>query len=193
MTSALRFARSMGRINDATGVTLRWLAVVMVLLGAYNALARYFTRQFGVPLSSNALNEAQWYLFTLIFLLGSAYALRHDVHIRVDVFYARLSARRKAWTDIAGTILFLIPFCVLMLWVAWSPVRISWAIREVSPDPGGLPRYPIKAVILLSFALLLLQGIAFIIERVAIVRGELPAAAVDPKPDEPDVRHGEGL
>jgi TRAP-type mannitol/chloroaromatic compound transport system permease small subunit len=193
MDSALKFARSMGRLNDFIGGILRWLAVAMVLLGAYNAIARYATARFGVALSSNALNEAQWYLFTLIFLLGSAYALRHDVHIRVDVVYARLSARGKAWMDIAGTILFLIPFCVLMVWVAWVPVMNSWRIREVSPDPGGLPRYPIKAVIILCFLLLLLQGIAFIVERLAIVKGLVPAAALAPRPDEPDVRHGEGL
>jgi TRAP-type mannitol/chloroaromatic compound transport system permease small subunit len=193
MELSLRYARAMGRINDAIGAVLRWLAVAMVLLGSYNALARYATAKFGVALSSNALNEAQWYIFTLIFLLGSAYALRHDVHIRVDVLYSRLTPRGKARMDIAGTILFLIPFCVLMLWVGWNPVRNSWMIREVSPDPGGLPRYPIKAVVLISFGLLLLQGIAFIIERLAIARGKLSPAAVAPKPDEPDVRHGEGL
>jgi TRAP-type mannitol/chloroaromatic compound transport system permease small subunit len=193
MEFALKYARTIGRINDSIGVVLRWLAVLMVLLGSYNAIARYATARLGVALSSNALNEAQWYLFTLIFLLGSAYALRHDVHIRVDVLYARLTTRGKAWMDIAGTILFLIPFCVLMIWVAWTPVLNSWRIREVSPDPGGLPRYPIKAVIILSFVLLFLQGIAFIIERLALARGELAAAAVAPKPDEPDVRHGEGL
>jgi TRAP-type mannitol/chloroaromatic compound transport system permease small subunit len=193
MKTALKFARSMGRINDSIGVVLRWLAVAMVLLGAYNALARYLTPVVGFRLGSNALNEAQWYMFTLIFLLGSAYALRHDVHIRVDVVFGRLSDRARAVLDIAGTLLFLIPFCVLMLWVTWAPVRNSWMIREVSPDPGGLPRYPIKSVILISFAILLLQGVALIIERLAIVRGVLPAAAVEPKPGEPDTRHGEGL
>jgi TRAP-type mannitol/chloroaromatic compound transport system permease small subunit len=193
MNTALKFARSMGRINDSIGAALRWLAVLMVLLGAYNALARYLTPALGVPLSSNALNEAQWYIFTLIFLLGSAYALRHDVHIRVDVLFARLSDRSKALLDIGGTVLFLIPFCVLMLWVTWGPVRNSWMVREVSPDPGGLPRYPIKAVILLAFALLLLQGVALIIERLAIVRGVLPPAALAPLPSERDSRHGEGL
>jgi TRAP-type mannitol/chloroaromatic compound transport system permease small subunit len=115
------------------------------------------------------------------------------VHIRVDVLFARLSDRAKAWLDIGGTLLFLIPFCVLMLWVTWGPVRNSWMIREVSPDPGGLPRYPIKSVILIAFALLLLQGIAVIVERLAVIRGVLPAVALEPKPSEPDVRHGEGL
>ena len=183
----------MGRINDSIGILLRWLAVAMVLLGAYNAIARYLTPVVGVTLTSNALNEAQWYMFTLIFLMGAAYALRHDVHIRVDVLFSRLSDRGKAWLDIAGTVLFLIPFCVLMLWVTWTPVLNSWRIREVSPDPGGLPRYPIKAIILVSFGLLLLQGLALIIERLAVLKGMIPASAVQPKPDEPDVRHGEGL
>src|SRR5688572_13705292 len=188
MQAALAFARTMGRINDAIGTMLRWLAVAMVLLGAYNALARYITPKVGFALSSNALNEAQWYLFTLIFLLGSAYALRHDVHIRVDVVYGRLSAKAKAWVDIAGTVLFLIPFSVLMIWVSYTPIVNSWRLRETSPDPGGLPRYPIKAIVLLSFALLMLQGFAMIVERLAIVKGIVPPTALPPRPDEPDVR-----
>ncbi|HKJ03054.1 MAG TPA: TRAP transporter small permease subunit, partial [Longimicrobiales bacterium] len=149
----------------------RWLALFMVLLGAVNAILRYLTRYTGVSLASNAYTELQWYFFSLIFLLGAAYGLRHDVHVRVDVLYARLSRKTQAWIDIAGTVLFLIPFCVLMLWVSWPAVRNSWSIREVSPDPGGLPRYPIKAVILLCFVLLLLQGLSHIVKQVEVLQG----------------------
>ena len=132
----------------------------MVALGAYNAVARYLTRSVGVALSSNALNELQWYLFSVIFLLGAAYGLRVDAHVRVDVLYSRLSMRARGWIDLVGTMLFLIPFSIVMLWVSWGTVRNSFMIREGSPDPGGLPRWPIKALILVSFALLLVQGIA---------------------------------
>lgn len=194
MDTALRLARAVSRLNDRIGVILRWLAVIMILVGAYNAIARYATRSFEVTLTSNALNELQWYIFTLIFLLGAAYGLRHDVHVRVDVVYARLGVRRRAWIDLLGTVLFLIPFSLVMLWVTWAPVQRSWAIREVSPDPGGLPRYPIKAVILLAFALLVLQGLAMATQQVAILRGRPDGASPPgPAPGEPDVRHGEGL
>ncbi|MDT8340054.1 MAG: TRAP transporter small permease subunit [Longimicrobiales bacterium] len=160
MRTLRRLAGAVERLNQGLGGVLRWLALLMVLMGAYNALARYLTRYAGVSLSSNALNEAQWYLFSLIFLLGAAYGLKVDAHVRVDVVYGRLSERARGWIDLLGTVLFLIPFTVVMLWVSYPTVRNSWGVREVSPDPGGLPRYPIKAVILVSFALLLLQGIA---------------------------------
>ena len=166
-----RFVRAVDRLNDGLGAGLRWLALVMVLVGAYNAVARYATRFTGTQLSSNALNELQWYLFSVIFLLGAAYALRHDVHVRVDVLYGRLSRKGRAWIDLLGGVLFLLPFSALMLWVSWPAVRNSWVIRETSPDPGGLPRYPIKALILVSFGLLALQGIAEVTRNAALVRG----------------------
>lgn len=165
-----RFVRTVEALNDRLGVVLRWAALVMVLIGAYNAVARYLTRFTGFRLSSNALNELQWYLFSAIFLLGAAYALRHDVHVRVDVLYTRLSRKGRAWIDLLGSLLFLLPFSLLMLWVSWPAVRNSWIIGEVSPDPGGLPRYPIKALILVCFALLALQGLAEIVRNVAVLR-----------------------
>jgi TRAP-type mannitol/chloroaromatic compound transport system permease small subunit len=174
-----RFASLVERLNDEIGRVLRWLALAMVLMGAYNAVARYLTRWAGVSLSSNALNELQWYAFSLIFLLGAAYGFRHDVHVRVDVLYSRLSAGTRAWIDIAGTVFFLLPFSLVMLWVSWPMVRASWAVRETSPDPGGLARYPIKAVILLCFLLLVLQGLAHLVRQAQVLRGE-----ATPRPDE---------
>ena len=169
---ALRtFADAVDTLNQRLGGALRWLALAMVLMGAYNAVARYLTRYAGVSLSSNALNEAQWYAFSLIFLLGAAYGLKVDAHVRVDVLYGRLSEKARGWIDLLGTLLFLLPFTVLMLWVTYPAVRNSWSVREVSPDPGGLPRYPIKAVILVSFALLLLQGVAQAVRAVDRIRG----------------------
>ena len=166
-----RFSAAVDGLNDRIGSTIRWLALVMVLVGAFNAIARYMTRYTGFALSSNAYLDLQWYFFSLIFLLGAAYGLNHDVHVRVDVLYSRLSEKTRAAIDLAGTVLFLLPFSLLMLWVSWPPVRNSWAIREASPDPGGLPRYPIKAVILISFALLVLQGLSQVAKQVAVLRG----------------------
>lgn len=188
-----RFVRAVDAVQDRLGAALRWLALVMVLIGAYNAVARYLTRYTGQALSSNALNELQWYLFSMIFLLGAAYGLRRDVHVRVDVLYTRLSVKGQAWIDLLGGLIFLIPFSLLMLWVSYPAVRNSWAIREVSPDPGGLPRYPIKALILVSFALLVVQGLAQAARSVAVIRGAAWPLADEESRDGMSERHGEGL
>lgn len=167
----LRISSAIDRVNEWVGQLTLWLLGLMVLIGALNAVARYVGRFVGVNLSFNAAIEAQWYLFSLVFLLGAAYALRHDAHVRVDVLYGHLSLRTRAWIDLAGTVLFLIPFSIFMLVVSYPSVLASWRIREVSPDPGGLPRYPIKAVVLLAFALLLVQGVSELLKQVAILRG----------------------
>jgi TRAP-type mannitol/chloroaromatic compound transport system permease small subunit len=176
MNAWLRLAAAIDGINDRIGALVGWLAGLMVLVAAYNAIARYTTRFTGLQLSSNAYVELQWYLFSLVFLLGAAYALRHDAHVRVDVLYGRLGPRGRAWIDVAGTLLFLLPFSLLMLWVSWPAVAASWRVRETSPDPGGLPRYPIKAVILVAFALLVLQGVSQLVKQIAVLRGH-PVAA----------------
>lgn len=169
----LRIASRIDRTNEWIGRLVYWLTLFMVLFGAYNALVRYLDRYTGLGLSSNTYIELQWYLFSLVFLLGAAYTLKHNAHVRVDVLFARLSPRGRAWINLLGTLLFLIPFCILVLWTAWPAVRNSWIVREVSPDPGGLPRYPIKAAIPLAFTLLMLQGISLAIKQVAVLRGDL--------------------
>ena len=169
MTSLLRLSAAIDRLNDRIGSAIQWLALVMVIIGAFNAVARYAGRYTGVSLSSNAYLELQWYLFSLIFLMGAAYGLNHDYHVRVDVLYARLGRRARAWIDLIGSTLLLAPFAFVMLWVSWGPVANSWSILETSPDPGGLPRYPIKTVILVSFFLLLLQAISQIVKNATIL------------------------
>lgn len=166
-----RLARFFDRMNEGIGGIVGWLCLAMVLIGAYNAVVRYLGRFIGWSLSSNAYIELQWYLFSLVFLLGGAYTFRRGAHVRVDVLYGRLSRRGKAWIDLVGTIVFLIPFSIFMLYMSWPSVRNSWAVREVSPDPGGLPRYPIKTFILVAFVLLILQGISEIVKQVDVLRG----------------------
>lgn len=146
----------------------------MIGVGVWNVLGRYLGNAIGQNLSSNALIETQWYLFDLVFLLGAAYTLQHNDHVRVDVFYARWNRRRKAMADLFSTLVFLIPFCLLVIYFSWGAVVQSWAIRETSPDPGGLIRYPIKSMIIVSFALLILQGISDAIKNWAIITGQLP-------------------
>ena len=133
-------------------------------------VARYLGRFVQANLSSNLYLELQWYLFSLIFLLGAAHALREDAHVRVDVIYGRLRRKAKARINVVGSALMLIPFCVFVLWVSWPSIRNSWAVREGSPDPSGLPRYPIKAVIIVAFVLLVLQGISQLLKDVAALR-----------------------
>ena len=169
MQRLLRLARGIDRFSEWTGRLVYWLVLAMVLIGAYNAVVRYVVPE----LSSNMYLELQWYLFALVFLLGAAYTLRHDAHVRVDVLYGRLSRKGRAWVNVLGTLLFLLPFCALMLWTSWPAVVNSWAVREVSPDPGGLPRYPIKTMILVGFAFLALQGVSLLIKEIAVLRGTI--------------------
>ncbi|MFN2316737.1 MAG: TRAP transporter small permease subunit [Gemmatimonadales bacterium] len=182
MGPLLTLARGIDRLNDAVYAAIKWLTLAMIVVGALNALARYLTRYTGVALSSNAWFDLQWYMFSIIFLLGAAYGLNHDVHVRVDVMYSRATPRLRAWIDIAGTVLFIMPFCVMMLVTSWPAVRNSWAVREGSPDPGGLARYPIKTLLLVCFTLLLLQALSQVIKRGAQLAGALPLPGALPPP-----------
>ena len=175
----LRIARAVDRLNEWVGHATGWMLLAMVLIGAYNTVVRYLGRYLGTNLSSNAYLELQQYLFSLVFLLGAAYALRRGAHVRVDLVYGRLGERGKAWIDLIGTLFLLMPFSLLVLWVSWPAVRNSWEVREVSPDPGGLARYPIKTVLLVAFVLLILQGISEAIKHVATLRGLRHPAATD--------------
>ncbi len=175
----LLLSRAIDRLNVAIGRLVGWLTLAMVLIGAYNAVVRYLGSSLGRNLSSNAYLELQWYLFSLVFLFGASYTLRQGAHVRVDLLYGRLSERGRAWIDLVGTLVLMLPFTIFTMWASWPSVRNSWAVREVSPDPGGLARYPIKSVILLAFALLALQGISEVIRQVAVLRGLKRAGADD--------------
>jgi len=169
LSALLRISAAIDWLNEQIGKMVGVLVLAMVGFGAFNALARYAGRFTETQLSSNAFIELQWYLFSLVFLLGAAYTLKRDQHVRVDVLYGRLGPRAKAGVDLAGTVLFLMPFCVFALWVSFPTVKNSWAVWEVSPDPGGLPRWPIKTAILISFALVLLQGVSQLIKHLNAV------------------------
>ncbi len=173
MQRMLRLACRIDGLSDRLGRAVAWLTIIMIGLGALNALARYLNR-VGLDLASNAYIEAQWYLFSAVFLLGAASALREDAHVRVDVIYGRLAERTRAWIDLLGGVLFLIPFGVVAIVVSWPAVSSSWQILEVSPDPGGLPRYPIKTLIPIAFALVILQGLAQILRIVGKLSGSGP-------------------
>ncbi len=160
MKKILQIANAIDIINEWIGRITYWLVLLMVAVGAWNVFGRYIGRIIGTNLTSNALIEIQWYLFDLLFLFGAAYALKYNEHVRVDIFYKGWSRRRQALANFLGNILFLIPFSCLIIYYSWGTVINSWKIWEMSPDPGGLPRYPIKTAIVIAFILLILQGIS---------------------------------
>ena len=184
MRGLLAVSRGIDRLSSLVGRTTAWLAALMIFIGAGNAVLRYLSRDLGIQMGGNAALEAQWYLFSLMFLLGAAWTLERDAHVRVDVVYGRLSPRTRAIIDLLGSLLFLVPFCGFALYVSGPTVWNSWAVREVSLDPGGLPRYPIKAVILISFFLLALQGLSEAIKSAARLAGYLPFAQDDASDEE---------
>ena len=143
-------------LSEWSGRLIAWLSTALVLLIGYDVAMRYLFNQTAVW-----MQELEWHLFAAMFLIGMAYTLKVDAHVRVDVFYARMSARRRAWVNLLGTLLFLMPFCLLVIDRSWAFAFNAYQIGESSPDPGGLPaRWLIKFSVPLGFALLLLQGIA---------------------------------
>lgn len=151
-------------INERVGRVAIWLVLFSVLVSAGNAAYRYL---FGV--SSNGFLEIQWYMFSLVFLLCAGYTLKHDGHVRIDVIYGHLSRRGKALVDVMGGLLFLLPVSLFITKMSWDMFLLSWAVGEVSPDAGGLLRWPIKLAIPLGFALLSLQGISEIIKKIQVL------------------------
>lgn len=169
MNGLLNLSRAIDRLNEGIGRFVLWLVLAASLVSAFNAVSRYL-----LGISSNAMLEIQWYMFALIFLLAAGYTLRHDGHVRIDILYGRLTPRVRAVIDIAGTLLFLLPMSLLILWLSLPMVAESIRINEMSPDAGGLLRWPIKLAIPAGFALLSLQGVSEIIKRIAFLRGQGP-------------------
>ncbi|MGH8907237.1 MAG: TRAP transporter small permease subunit [Egibacteraceae bacterium] len=168
--AALAFARLMDRVSDLLGGISTYLVIVLVLVGFANVLLRYVGEAVGRRLTSNDVIEAQWYLYGMVFLLVLPYVLRHQINVRVDFWFADFPARRKAWIDIVGHLLGLLPFALLGIWISWPAVRRSWRIGETTPE-GGLPLAPIKTLILVAMILLFLQGLAEMVKLVAVLRG----------------------
>ena len=160
-------------LNETIGRAASWLVLAMVLLICYDVTMRYSFHQGSV-----ALQELEWHLFALIFLLGSAYTLKHNNHVRVDILYQSqyLSNKHRAMINIFGILLFLIPFCVLILITTWPFVENAYYYLEGSPDPGGLPyRYLLKGSILVAFTLLILQGVAELLRNYLILTKQEPS------------------
>lgn len=184
MQGLLRLAQAIDRLTEGLGKLSNWLVILTVAVSFYNVSVRYLGRFIGLQLSSNMLIELQWYLFSLMFLFGFAYILKHNENVRVDFLYAHWDERRRTWIDLLGTVLFLVPFCLLGFYVTINPVLLSWGRLpdgtwgpwEVSSDANGLPRAPIKTMLLVGFVLLLLQALSQIIKYIAVLRGDAPIA-----------------
>ncbi|WP_315919035.1 TRAP transporter small permease subunit [Mesorhizobium sp. SP-1A] len=173
MEGPLALSRAIDRLNEFIGKWISWLILVSILVSAINAVVR---KTFNV--SSNAWLELQWYLFGAAFLLAAAYTLRQNEHIRIDIVYGMWSRRVQHWIDLLGHILFLMPFTILMVYYLVPYVLLSYRSGEMSTNAGGLIIWPAKAMLLIGFVLLLLQGISEIIKKIAVMRGLID----DPNP-----------
>lgn len=169
MNALLALSRLIDRINERIGRTVMWLVLVAVAVSAVNAIVR---KVFNM--SSNAFLEAQWYMFSAIFLLCAAYTLQRNEHIRIDVVAGKLSKRAQTWIDILGTIFFLTPMALLIMVLSWKVFTMSYISNEVSTNAGGLPIWPARALVPVGFFLLLLQGLSELIKRFAFLKGLIP-------------------
>ena len=167
MRVLLAFARLIDYVNECVGRAVAWLVLIAVLVSAGNALMRY-----AFSMSSNAWLEIQWYLFSAVFLLAAGWALKRNAHVRIDVLAARLTPRGQAWIEILGTVFFLLPMAILILYLSWPMFMQSYVGHEMSGDSGGLVRWPAKLLIPAGFALLVLQGLSQIIKRIAFLRAD---------------------
>ena len=164
MSSLLRLSRLIDWINERVGRSVMWLVLIAVVISAGNALVR---KLFNT--SSNALLEIQWYLFATIFMLAAGYTFLRNEHVRIDILTSRLSPRGQNIVDVIGIVFFLLPMAVLILWLSWPIVVNSVQSGEMSQNPGGLIRWPVKMLLPAGLALLVLQAASELIKRIAFL------------------------
>lgn len=162
-----RYVAFIDACNDKIGKLVGWLSTLMVLIVFYDTVMRYAFNKGNV-----GLQEMEWHLFAIIFLIGAAYTLKEGGHVRVDILFIHFNKKTKAWVDMMGSLIFLIPFCIMVIYSTQKYVGNSWAVREISPDPGGLPaRYLLKAMIPTGFFLLILQGFSEMFKNLFVIVG----------------------
>lgn len=183
MSLALSITSVIDEINRRIGIIAIYLVLFASLVSAFNALFRYSTNAlmwlearvgggaFGWMIdiyrqNSNTLSESQWYMFAGMVMLGGAWTLKVNEHVRVDLLYGSVSERTRTWIDLLGGIFFLLPMCILMIYFTWPWFWDSWVTNEGSNQAGGLIRWPVKLVIPIGFGLMALQGISEIIKCV---------------------------
>lgn len=156
------------RFSELTGRAVAWLTLLMVIVTFLVVVMRYV---FDAGLIW--LQESVVWMHAAVFMLGAAYTLQQDEHVRVDIFYRGMSTARKAWVDIIGVLLLLLPMCLFLAFEAWDFVAVSWAMQESSRESGGLP-FPMvplaKTILLLMPAMVALQGIALLLRSLRTLR-----------------------
>jgi TRAP-type mannitol/chloroaromatic compound transport system permease small subunit len=162
----LAISRGIDWVNARLGIVACWLVLLSCLISAGNAASRY-----AFSISSNAWLEIQWYMFSGIFLLGAAYTLKVNEHVRVDLVYAHVSPRARIWIDIFGILFFLLPATVILTEMTWPFFWDAWVRGEQSNNAGGLLRWPVKLLLPVGFLFLTAQGISELIKRVAALMG----------------------
>jgi TRAP-type mannitol/chloroaromatic compound transport system permease small subunit len=166
MRPLLAISTAIDQFNEKIGYICNSLVLLACLVSAANAMIRY-----AFSYSSNGWLELQWYMFAIMVMFGASYTFKRNEHVRVEIFYLFLSERAQLWLDMLGTLLFLIPACLLLAYLAWPFFMQAYAVGEMSGNAGGLVRWPIKFVIPAGFVLLALQGISEVIKRAAALQG----------------------
>lgn len=166
MRALLKFSNAVDWLNTQIGKLTMWLILAATLISAGNAIVRK-----AFDMSSNALLEIQWYLFAGVFLLGAGYVFLRNAHVRIDFISSRLSPRTRNWIDVIGIVAVLFPFCLLLIALSWPLFTRALVSGEMSPNAGGLIRWPVYGLVPLGFALLLLQCVSELIKRLAFLTG----------------------
>lgn len=166
MLVLLRFSQFIDWMNGKLGRVANVMVMLSCIVSAGNAMSRY-----AFDITSNAWLEVQWYMFSIVVMIGASYTLQKNEHVRVDIVYMQLSERGQLWVDIIGTVLFLMPMCLLLAWLSWPFFMQAYTVSEHSSNAGGLLRWPIKLILPVGFLLIALQGISEFIKRLAALRG----------------------
>jgi len=177
MNSLQTLANTIDTLNEYIGRGIAWLTVAMVALTFAVVVLRY-----AFNLGWIAMQESITWLHALVFMLGAAYTLKHDAHVRVDIFYSKLGTRGRAWVDLAGALLLLLPVAGFILWVSWGYVASSWTLLEGSREQGGLPAvFVLKSAIPAMSILLILQGVSQAIRSLLVISGHADRSAEPPR------------
>lgn len=169
MNILLKLSHLIDAMNEKLGRWAQWLILAAVLISTGNAIVR---KAFNY--SSNGLLEIQWYLFSGVFLFGAAYTLMHNEHVRIDVISGRFSKRTQTWIEVFGTVFFLLPMTLMILWLSVPFALHSMQSGEMSVNAGGLILWPVKMLLPIGFTLLTLQGISELVKRLAFLQGLIP-------------------
>lgn len=156
-------------LNDFCGRMVAWLVVAMILVTITLVSTEFFFNS-----SSRKAADSILYMFGILFMVGVAYTLKHNNHVRVDIFYSKMSVRKRAWVDLIGTLIFLIPFCIVVFWVSLSPVIKSWSILEGAIDNGIPATFILKSFLLVMPVLILIQGIANVLVCFQTLSSDIP-------------------